>query len=88
MRILKKRKKNVLFPLIALIIIQYLILPVSADIIATKSAEKTQISSGGSLNVYLEVENRYLVAGELIIIGDKYGVKITEISTEAKAREV
>lgn len=46
------------------------------------------VASIADNKVYIEVENRRLAAGELVIIGDKYGVRITEICTEAKSREV
>ncbi len=46
------------------------------------------VASIANNKVFVEVENRHLATGELVIIGDKYGVRITEISTEAKSREV
>lgn len=46
------------------------------------------VASIAGNKVYIEVENKQLAAGELVIIGDKYGVKITEICDEAKEREV
>ncbi len=46
------------------------------------------VASMSENKVFIEVENRHLATGELVIIGDKYGVRITEISTEAKSREV
>ena len=38
--------------------------------------------------VFIDVEGRQLATGDLVIIGDKYGIKITEIFDEAKSREV
>jgi len=46
------------------------------------------VASMAENKVYIEVENRHLATGELVIIGDKYGVRITEINREAKSREV
>jgi len=34
--------------------------------------------------IFLNVEQRQIAAGELIIVGDKFGVKITEVYNEAK----
>ena len=46
------------------------------------------VASIADNKVFIEVENRRLAVGELVIIGDKYGVRITEICKEAKSREV
>jgi len=35
--------------------------------------------------LFLNVEGKQIAAGELVIIGDKYGVKITEVYNDAKA---
>ncbi len=34
--------------------------------------------------IYLTVEEKQIAAGELVIVGDKYGVKITEVYNDAK----
>lgn len=46
------------------------------------------VASISDNKVFIDVEGRRLATGELVIIGDKYGVKITEISKEVKTREV
>ena len=38
--------------------------------------------------VFIDVEGRQLATGDLVIIGDKYGIKITEIFADAKSQEV
>ncbi len=46
------------------------------------------VASVSDNKVYIDVEGQKLAAGELVIIGDKYGVRITEIFSEAKSAEV
>lgn len=46
------------------------------------------VASISDNKVYVEVENRQLASGELVIVGDKYGIRITEICSDAKSREV
>ncbi len=46
------------------------------------------VASVAQNKVYIDVEGQKLAAGELVIIGDKYGVRITEIFDEAKSAEV
>lgn len=46
------------------------------------------VASVADNKVYIDVEGQKLAAGELVIVGDKYGVRITEIFNEAKSAEV
>ena len=46
------------------------------------------VASVAENKVFIDVEGKQLAVGELVIIGDKYGVKITEIFSEAKSAEV
>lgn len=46
------------------------------------------VASIANNKVYIDVEGQKLAAGELVIIGDKYGVRITEIYSEAKSSEI
>jgi len=46
------------------------------------------VASVADNKVFLDVEGKQLASGELVIIGDKYGIRITEIFSEAKSAEV
>lgn len=42
------------------------------------------VASVANNKIFLDVEGRRIAAGELVIVGDKYGVKITEVLNEEK----
>ena len=46
------------------------------------------VASVADNKVFIDVEGKQVAAGELVIIGDKYGVKVTEIYSEAKSEKV
>jgi len=46
------------------------------------------VASVANNKVYIDVEGKKLAAGELVIIGDNYGIRITDIFDEAKSAEV
>lgn len=45
------------------------------------------VASVANNKVFLDVEGRRIAAGELVIVGDKYGVKVTELLNEEKQAE-